>query len=321
MDPQFVQYGMYLSIGAAVFLAIEAAYLSVSRRMSYTRQVNSRLKTLDEAETQADVLVLLRRARGLSSDGRFVLPLIWFNRLALQSGVPSGVLKVGMGVAISVGVFVAFLVYLRLGLPVAILSFVGCAGVLPVLVLMMRRRKRLRDFETQLPDAIDIMVRGLRAGHPLPVSIAMVGREMPDPIGSEFGMTADELTYGLDLEASMSNLSARVGQEDLTLLVLAITIQAQTGGNLSEILSNLVKVLRARTKMRRKIKSVSAEGRAAAMILSALPFLVFGAIFISSPNFYGGIWHEPVVPKVLGMAIGWMLIGNIIMYRMVNFRI
>lgn len=321
MDPELVQYGLIFSIGAAVFLAMEAAYLSISRRRSYTRQVNDRLKTLDQAESQADVLVLLRRARGLSADGRFVLPIIWFNRLAVQSGVASGKLKIGMGVSISVAVFVSFLVYLRFGPLAGFGAFVGIGGILPLIVLMMRRRKRLRAFEAQLPDAIDIMVRGLRAGHPLPVSIAMVGREMPDPIGSEFGMTADELTYGLDLEASMSNLSARVGLEDLVLLVLAITIQSQTGGNLSEILSNLVKVLRGRSKMRRKIKSVTAEGRASAMILSALPFLVFGAIFLVSPDFYGKVWHEPAVPKVLAMAIGWMFLGNFIMFRMVNFRI
>ncbi len=321
MDPELVQYGLIFSIGAAVFLTMEAVYLSISRRRSYTRQVNDRLKTLDEAENQADVLVLLRRARGLSADGRFILPIIWFNRLAVQSGVASGKLKFGMGFAVCAAVFVAFLGYLRFGPLAGFGAFVGVAGILPLIVLMISRRKRLRAFEAQLPDAIDIMVRGLRAGHPLPVSIAMVGREMPDPIGSEFGMTADELTYGLDLEASMSNLSARVGLEDLVLLVLAITIQSQTGGNLSEILSNLVNVLRGRSKMRRKIKSVTAEGRASAVILSALPFLVFGAIFFVSPDFYGKVWHEPIVPKVLAMAVAWMLIGNFIMFRMVNFRI
>ncbi|RMF11182.1 MAG: type II secretion system protein F, partial [Alphaproteobacteria bacterium] len=170
-------------------------------------------------------------------------------------------------------------------------------------------------------DAVDVMVRSLRAGHPLPIAIAMVGREMPDPIGTEFGMTADELTYGLDLETAMGNMAARVGQDDLALLVVAISIQSKTGGNLSEILSNLARVLRARFKMRRRIKAVSAEGRFSALGLSALPFIVFAGLMFASPNFYGEIWNEPMVRQGLGLALGLITVGNLIMFRMVNFRI
>jgi tight adherence protein B len=149
----------------------------------------------------------------------------------------------------------------------------------------------------------------------------MVSREMPDPIGSEFGLTADEMSYGLDLDTATGNLTVRVGQEDLSLVTVAISIQSKTGGNLGEILSNLSGVLRARFKMRRRIKALSAEGRYSALALSVLPFLVFGLLSVAAPNFYGEIWDVPTTKKALGVAAGIMMFGNIVMYRMVNFKL
>ena len=133
------------------------------------------------------------------------------------------------------------------------------------------RKRATKAFGAQLPEAIDVMVRSLRAGHPVPVAIAMVAREMPDPIGSEFGIVADEMTYGTDLETAMRNLYFRVGQEDLPLFVTAVAIQGSTGGNLGEILENLSRVIRQRFKMRRKIRALAAEGQILALILSSLP--------------------------------------------------
>ncbi|HEX2510876.1 MAG TPA: type II secretion system F family protein, partial [Microvirga sp.] len=170
-------------------------------------------------------------------------------------------------------------------------------------------------------DAIDVIVRSLRAGHPVPVAIAMVAREMPDPVGTEFGMVADEITYGADIETAMRAMMARVGQEDLPLFVTSISIQATTGGNLSQILDNLSKVIRERFKMRRKIKGLSAEGRAGAMILNIVPFAVFALVNVISPDFYGAIWHKPSTKYVLAGAMFWMFVGNMIMRRMVNFKI
>jgi len=106
----------------------------------------------------------------------------------------------------------------------------------------------------------------------------------------------------------------------LALLIVAITIQARTGGNLAEILSNLSRILRARFNMRRRVRSLSAEGRFSALALSILPFLVFGALTLFAPEFYGGIWGEPIVARVLGAAFAFMMVGNYIMYRMIQFR-
>ncbi len=139
------------------------------------------------------------------------------------------------------------------------------ATALPYLVLRMLRSRRQKKFGAQFPDALDIIVRSLRAGHPVPIAITMVGREMADPIGSEFGIVSDEITYGADLEAAMRNLYARIGSDDLPLFVTAVAIQGSTGGNLGEILEGLSGVIRQRFKMRRKIRALAAEARASAI--------------------------------------------------------
>jgi tight adherence protein B len=149
----------------------------------------------------------------------------------------------------------------------------------------------------------------------------MVAREMADPIGSEFGIVADEITYGADLETAMRNLYFRIGQDDLPLFVTAVAIQGTTGGNLGEILENLSAVIRQRFKMRRKIRALAAEGRASALILSSLPIIMFMIVQLIAPNFYGSVWNEDITKIILACAGAWMAIGNFIMYQMVNFRI
>jgi tight adherence protein B len=149
----------------------------------------------------------------------------------------------------------------------------------------------------------------------------MIVRELPDPMGTEFSIVADELTYGLDLETAMSNVTKRVGQQDLALLVIAVGIQARSGGNLAELLAGISKVIRDRLRMRLKVKALSAEGRFSALLLSILPFGLFGVLALIAPQFYGEIWGVPLVKPALIAATGWMIIGDLIMYRMVKFEI
>jgi tight adherence protein B len=196
-----------------------------------------------------------------------------------------------------------------------------CGLVLPYLVLRILKGRRQKAFGAQFADGLDMIVRSLRAGHPVPIAITMVAREMQDPIGSEFGIVADEITYGSDLETALRNLYFRIGQDDLPLFVTAVAIQGSTGGNLGEILENLSAVIRQRFKMRRKIRALAAEGRASAIILSSLPIAMFLVIQIVAPDFYASVWHEDLTKKALAAAGCWMGIGNFIMYRMVNFRV
>jgi tight adherence protein B len=134
-------------------------------------------------------------------------------------------------------------------------------------------------------------------------------------------MVADEVTYGADMETAMRALYHRVGQDDLPLFVTAVAIQGSTGGNLSEILQNLSSVIRLRFKMRRKIRALAAEGRFSALLLSSLPIIVFLILKTMAPDFYGKVWHEDVTKIGLSLATAWMLFGNVIMYRLVNFKI
>ena len=162
--------------------------------------------------------------------------------------------------------------------------------------------RRQKAFGAQFPDALDMIVRSLRAGHPVPIAITMVAREMRDPIGSEFGIVVDEITYGADLETALRNLYFRIGQDDLPLFVTAVAIQGSTGGNLGEILENLSAVIRQRFKMRRKIRALAAEGRASALILSSLPIAMFLIIQIVAPDFYASVWDIRLTKQALLVA-------------------
>jgi tight adherence protein B len=314
-------YLFYLLIGLSAAMFAEGAYLLAYNKASYRKNINRRLKVLETKTDRESVLVQLRRERGLTAKGDYRLPLINFNQLLLQSGVKVGLPKLaGIAGLLGFGGLAGgfwfdgnFLHALFLG------GF--CAVALPILALKIIRSSRQKKFSAQFPDAIDIITRSLRAGHPVPVAIAMVGKEMQDPIGSEFGIVTDEITYGADLETAMRSLFYRVGTDDLPLFVTAVAIQGSTGGNLGEILENLSRVIRERFKMRRKIKSLASEGRASALILSSLPFGMFAIIYFLVPSFYGDVWHEPLTKIGLALAGCWMGIGNFIMYRMVNFKI
>jgi tight adherence protein B len=314
-------YLVYLLIGLSAAMFAEGAYLLFYNKASYRTNINRRLKVADEKASRESVLVQLRRERGLTSGGDYRLPLLNLNQLILQSGLTIGFSRLILFVVI--GAIAAFagtyMYYGKMLYAVGAALFTGI--VLPVFVLKMLRKRRQKKFSAQFPDAIDIIVRSLRAGHPVPIAVTMVAREMPDPIGSEFGIATDEITYGADLETAMRSLYYRVGTDDLPLFVTAVAIQGSTGGNLGEILENLSGVIRERFKMRRKIRALAAEGRASALILSSLPIGIFLAIQLLVPNFYGSVWNESMTKIVLALAGAWMGVGNLIMYRLVNFRI
>jgi len=317
-DQTYVIYG-FAAVSAILFA--ETAYLLLFKTASYRSRINRRLSLLSDQPDRVGILVQLRKERGLNQYGDFRLPIASLNRLILQSGLTVGLPRLIVFSAIAaVGVF-ATLAMLRGNLTEAAVWTLFAGIVAPYVGLRMLRARRQKKFGMQFPDAIDIIVRSLRAGHPVPIAVSMVSREMPDPIGTEFGILADEVTYGADLETAMRNLYFRVGQDDLPLFVTAVAIQGTTGGNLGEILQNLSTVIRQRFKMRRKVKALAAEGRLSAMMLSSLPIGVFFVIHFISPEFYGSVWQYDLTKMMLGGAVFWMLLGNLVMYRLVNFRI
>lgn len=206
---------------------------------------------------------------------------------------------------------------LAFALPVAI----AVALVLPVLVLRMLRDERSRKLVTQLPDALDLMARGLKAGHPLNTSIANVAETMPDPIGTEFGIMVDLVTYGDEITTAVQKLAERNPSEDFRYLAAAISIQHGTGGNLGHVLTILSQVIRGRLMMRRKIKAMSAEGRISALILSVIPFLMVGLNSMITPEYYGDIVDDPKFLPAAVLAVTLILTNALVLYKLVNFKI
>jgi tight adherence protein B len=318
LNPIFLFYAL---VGVSAAMLAEGVYLLCYNKASYRRNINRRLKVSDKSTDRERTLIQLRSERGLTASGDYRLPFIGLNQLFLQSGLSINLTYLISFILLGmIAVFTVTLVYYHnLLFALAGSAFFGLFA--PISVLKFLRGRRQKKFSAQFPDGIDIIVRSLRAGHPVPIAIAMVAREMADPIGTEFGIVGDEITYGADLETAMRNLFFRVGTDDLPLFVTAVAIQSSTGGNLGEILENLSGVIRQRFKMRRKVRSLASEGRASAMILSSLPILVFFAIQIMSPNFYASVWNEDITKIALAIGVAWMGIGNLIMFRMVNFRI
>jgi tight adherence protein B len=215
-----------------------------------------------------------------------------------------------VGIGLVVGYWlVAFIVAPAIAL-ISLLIFFGAV-----------RRKRIRRLSEQLPDAIDVIVRGIKSGYPFIVALGLVAKEMPDPIGTEFGMTSDEINFGLGINAALDNLYRRVGLEDLLFFTMATKIQSETGGSLAEVLSRLARLVRLRAKLALKVRSITAEGRLSALFLSAMPFLVIGFVSLISPGYYGEILDQPLIMPAAMIGMFMLAVGNVIMYRMVNFKV
>jgi tight adherence protein B len=320
LSGQALFYLILALAAASAILAIEAAYLAYSRRRAKTGTINHRLRQLVDAAPAEQTLQSLLRERGLTANGDFAFGILWLNKLYTQSGITGNAMAFWLAfVAAGALVAVALRTLLASSLILVTVVFVLVALVLPLLWLRRARKRRIARFESQFPDALDMIVRSLRAGHPAPVAMALVAREMPDPLGTEFGIVSDEITFGLSLEQAARKLAERVGFEGLHLLSVSLSIQAKTGGNLTEILANLSKVLRERRKLRLKIRSLSAEGRMSAIMISLFPIVMFGVLALIAPGYYGDVWDNPMITPVFTIFGAWALLGDYFMYRMVNF--
>jgi tight adherence protein B len=161
----------------------------------------------------------------------------------------------------------------------------------------------------------------MKAGHPVPTALGLVAREMPDPIGTEFGLAVDEMTYGLNLDEALLNMGRRVGSPDLKFMVVAVMIQLEVGGNLAEVLSGLSRIIRERFRMRAKARALSAEGRFSAWVLTLLPFVMMLIISAMRPGYYSEVMDDPIFWPAFGGGFALMAVGSVVMYKLVNFRV
>lgn len=310
---------IYFSIFAACFLLVQFAYGFISGDLMTRRKANERFSTVDgvgsrHAERKINVAKQRDLGNWLTAEAPGSL-----QTLLLQSGMVRRLPQIGLAFIVLCGGYYFLLSFL----PWLILSIVlSCAGASLTVVgfLMFMRARRIGRFAEQLPDVLDIIVRSLRAGHPLPVSLSLVAREMPDPAGSEFAIVFDEVTYGRDIRVALDNLYRRIGYEDLGFLVTSISVSYQTGGNLGDILARLAKMLRERFRMKRKIKAMSAEGRFSALALSLFPFIMFAVISLLNPDYYGEVWGNPILDLAAATGASLLIVGNLVMYKMVNFK-
>ncbi len=318
-----VLYLIYAGVFIGVLLAVEGLFYFL-RSMSdgHERNVNRRMRMLSKSRDGRLTLQKLRREEQGDFSKRLASVIPSLENLIASSGlmITTTRLFVMMGITACV-VFAAFRLFVIL--PTASAMFIALVAgfALPYLYLVFLREQRLKKFVTQLPDAMELMVRSLSAGHPVPVAMEMVAKEMPDPIGTEFGMAIDEMTYGLEFENALQNMLVRIPNLDLRMLVIAINIQRSTGGNLSEILQNLSNVIRSRFTMVAKVKAASAEGRMSGIFVGSLPAILGVFVHTLNPDYFGAVWDDPWFMPMMGLMVGLLVTGAFTIWRMVNFKV
>ena len=226
---------------------------------------------------------------------------------------------IGMGVTFAIPLLVLPIV----GLPLWMAAVVAAAAALglPRMILSFLAKRRLNQFVTRFPDAIELLVRGLRAGLPVAETMGAIASEIEGPVGSEFQAVSDRMRIGRTLEGALQETADRLGTAEFQFFVITLAIQRETGGNLAETLSNLSEVLRKRMQMKLKISAMSSESKASAYIIGLLPFIVFGLISFISPTYMAGFFHDQRL-MIAGMGgLIWMSIGAYIMRQMINFEI
>lgn len=309
------QWIVYLVVFVLATVAAHQGQAGLATILGQKRRTADRLKTLRGDEAGTPAIELRRNLRGGGG------PLSnWITRLVLQSGTtrsPSflGAMAVGIGLVLYLVLPGAAHWSFRLLLALAL----GCLAVVASLRIM--RRRRIARFGDALPEILDIITRSLRAGHPLPVSLALVAREATAPAGPEFALLVDEISYGLSIPEALERLYQRVGYRELRFVVAAVSIGQQTGGNLGEILARLSRTLRERQRLVRKVRALSAEGRFSGLALSILPVALFALINLVSPAYYAEFWASPAAGKIVALSLALMVAGNVVILRLVNLKV
>ena len=194
-------------------------------------------------------------------------------------------------------------------------------AVMPLLYVNHQRSKRLIKFEKQLPEALDLMTRALRSGHAFSSALQMVGDEMADPIAGEFRIVHDEVNFGVALQQALTNLSERIPLTDLRYFIVSVLIQRESGGNLTEVLGNLSRLIRERLKLLSKVRVLSSEGRLSAWILGLMPFALAGAMNLVNPEFMSPLWNDPIGISIIQYMLILMFFGVLILRKIIKIRV
>ncbi len=314
---------IYILIFVGVLVLVEGLYLTVfGRSISLNSRVNRRLEMLDRNSNREQVMEQLRKEMQQHMKARKVPLYSILSEKAQKAAIAFTPTQLIMIMAVlSVVAFVGLSVGTATALPVrALLSLaMGVGGVFTW--VSMKAGKRMAMMEEQLPDAIELMVRSLRVGHPFSSAIGIVANEVGDPLATEFGIIADEATYGREMGEALADLAERLDMQDLRFLAVAVTIQQQAGGNLAEILDGLAKVIRARFRLFRRVKAITAEAKWSGKFLSAFPLIALVGINLLDPHYYDEAMEHPwFIPACLVVG-GFLTLNLIVMRALVNIRV
>lgn len=320
-----------ISIGifVSIVLLIEGLFYTYHVYLNpKTRQVRRRLRvaamgpSLKAPEAQVDIL-----RKRQSSD------LAWLNdllsRVKKLSVIETTLIQANSHMPLSVfillsGLCACFATIVAASYDLGFLAMIGAmlTGLaLPYGYMRWKRRKRFAEFQRQLPDALDLIARALRAGHAFSVGMKMVGDEFPDPIGPEMGRAVEEISFGIDIPEALKNLSHRVECVDLKFFVTALLIQRETGGNLAEIIESISRLIRQRFELLGRVKALSAEGRLSAIVLMALPIVLLVGLTWINPEYMDPLYTDPTGQTMLMVAMIWMGVGGLVIKRMVNIKV
>ena len=323
MDSLYFVFATLIFI--AVVLLIEGAYLTWnSAKGPEAERMSRRLRVMSAGHAGKAVSITKKRVMSSSPALQRLLSTIpraaILDRLLQQSGKTWTVAQfLGVSLALAVG---TAMVAGWFAMPLLIqVAAGGLAAMLPLQLVGRARSKRLNRIETQLPDALDLMSRALRAGHAFPTALKMVGDEMNDPLAGEFAIAFDEVNFGVSMPDALMNLANRVPSTDLRYFVIAVLIQRDTGGNLSELLDNIGKIIRDRIKLMGHIRVLSAEGKMSAWVLGLLPFGAGALIQLTNPKFLSILFTDPAGIKMVGVAVFMMAVGALVMRKIIRIRV
>jgi len=226
-----------------------------------------------------------------------------------------------MGLMLALFMVVVVLGLLRQMNPLILLVLAVAIASTPVLWLSRQSNQRRQAFGDKLPETLDYISRAMRAGHSLTAAIGMVGKEFPDPIGHEFKTVFDEISFGIPFKDTIGHLADRVQSYDLNFFVISLKIQHETGGNLTELLDGLARTLRERVKLRGKIRTLAAEGRASAWVLGSMPFLLAGLLTLVNPGYMSLLWTTSQGQTVILIGGGLMAFGFFVLNNIVNIKV
>ena len=320
-------------IFAAVVFAVERMVSVYVGRRIQTKAINQRLDLINRGVARGEAMQLLRRRLSALPEklpGFLVGPAISFEKMLMAAGVamPTGRL---MLLLLVVPLVIFLLIVLLMAvtgsalgagriLMLATFSFLLGAGI-PILYFQIRANRMRKKMQDQFPVSLDVFVRGLRAGHPIAAALDLLTVEMPDPIGSQFGIVVDEVTYGADLRDALTSMADRWDLDDMRMFVVSLSVQSETGGNLAEILENLSKVIRERASMMLKVRALSSEGRMTAAMLTGLPIIAFVLLFIGNPSFYLDVADDPAFLPGYVVLLTLYVVGFYSIRKLIDLKV